>query len=287
MSPDEFNHAHDDPPPRSLPHRFGRDDHVGHLSDRGPCSLGSALQRPKRRVLPGHVATTVVTSHSPHTVWGTGHADVIVIRASGHVVRAAGGADTVVAGDGNDDASGGSGDDVLEGNQGDDDIRGDAGNDTAEGDGGNDTMDGNAGDDNLQGDNGDVVVNGGGGSDTFDGGDGEDQVDGGDGSDDCSDEGSNSVCQGRPRRGRGHSNEGLSSPVPAGCRPTGSAPRVRNEVSDSRQGPSSARAFRFRSSPQRDKTNVPWSVGRAVLTHRGHPRPRRPASPIRAGSGMP
>ena len=37
----------------------------------------------------GHAVTMTVTSHSAHTVYGTGHRDVIRITAPGHVVKSA------------------------------------------------------------------------------------------------------------------------------------------------------------------------------------------------------
>lgn len=46
----------------------------------------------------GHSATTIVTSHSAHTVRGTSHRDVILIRDTGHVVIAKGGDDLVWVG---------------------------------------------------------------------------------------------------------------------------------------------------------------------------------------------
>jgi Ca2+-binding RTX toxin-like protein len=150
----------------------------------------------------GHSVTMTVTSHSPHTVHGTRHRDVIAVKAAHHVIDAGagsdiicgssghdvingqGGDDTVLAEGGDDTVNGGSGDDHLNGGRGDDHLNGDAGDDDENGNGDNDHVDGDGGNDHLDGDNGDDHINGGGGDDSVEGGRGDDDDNGGAGSDD-------------------------------------------------------------------------------------------------------
>ncbi|MFD1798058.1 Hint domain-containing protein [Paracoccus aurantiacus] len=120
---------------------------------------------------------------------------------------AAGGADSINAGDGDDVAYGETGNDTMDMGTGADRAFGGIGDDSMQGGDGNDTMQGGAGNDTLYGDNGttaatsddalsggdgnDVIyggvgqdaVSGGAGNDTLDGGAGNDTVSGGGGSD--------------------------------------------------------------------------------------------------------
>src|SRR4051794_21953231 len=113
----------------------------------GPLSLFAyhplhALASPGGATCDGMAATKVVTSHSPHSVNGTSHRDVIVMRASGHVVHARGGNDIICGSSGHDTIFGGHGQDTILGEDGNDDINGGAGNDDEQGNGGDDTLDG-------------------------------------------------------------------------------------------------------------------------------------------------
>src|SRR3954451_14586447 len=72
----------------------------------------------------GLAATKVVTAHSPHTVYGTQHRDVIVIKNAGHVVYARRGSDVICGSPGHDVIRAGAGNDVVRGRGGNDTISG-------------------------------------------------------------------------------------------------------------------------------------------------------------------
>src|SRR6478735_8974516 len=149
----------------------------------------------------GQAATMVVTAGSAHSVRGTDHRDVIVIRDAGHVVRAHGGNDLVCGSGGHDTVFGGHGRDRILGFAGrdnlvggDDDEQGDDGDDVLAGNSGDDDLVGGSGDDELEGDQGDDDCDEGGvttaaqqqcdDQDDDDQGENDDSVDSGDGSDD-------------------------------------------------------------------------------------------------------
>src|SRR5947209_9762277 len=117
----------------------------------------------------GHAVTMTVTSHSPHTVHGTSHRDVIVIKSAGHVVDAGGGNDIICGSGGHDVINGGGGNDV---------VFAAGGNDVVNGGAGSDDLNGGSGNDHLNGGGGNDVENGGGGDDTITGGTGDDAENG-------------------------------------------------------------------------------------------------------------
>ena len=122
----------------------------------------------------GQVATVVVTAHSPHVVYGTGHHDVIAIHDSGHVVRARAGSDLVCGSAGQDVVYGGAGADHLYGNHGADHMYGGHGDDTIRGRDGDDHLYGGPGADHMYGGPGDDYLRGGAGVDYCYGGTGHD-----------------------------------------------------------------------------------------------------------------
>ncbi|MBV9291718.1 MAG: hypothetical protein JO222_04645, partial [Frankiales bacterium] len=82
-------------------------------------------------------ATMVVTSHSPHTVHGSSHRDVIAVLAAGHVVKAGKGNDVICGSNGHDALFGQAGRDTIFGEGGNDDLVGGSGSDDLNGNGGN------------------------------------------------------------------------------------------------------------------------------------------------------
>src|SRR5205823_6702650 len=81
----------------------------------------------------GHAVTMTVGAHSPHTVDGTGHRDVIRITAPGHVVHGEGGSDIICGSSGADTIFGDSGNDIIFAGGGNDTVSGGDGNDVEHG----------------------------------------------------------------------------------------------------------------------------------------------------------
>ncbi len=153
-----------------------------------PAAAGAATTTRCAGVRP----TLLVGVHSPHSVRGTNHRDVILIKVAGHIVDAGGGNDLVCGSTGRDIILGGAGDDRVLAGGGNDDVRGGTGNDRVRGgagadrelgDAGADDLAGEAGDDRISGGTGNDVLSGGAGTDDLAGGAGEDRLSGGTGTD--------------------------------------------------------------------------------------------------------
>jgi len=105
------------------------------------------------------------------------------VTDDGNVIDAAGGNDTIYAGEGSDTLEAGEGDDFLVAGGGDDVVDMGAGADVASGGMGDDSLSGAAGSDTLQGESGSDTVLGGAGNDWISASDGFDVVSGGAGDD--------------------------------------------------------------------------------------------------------
>ncbi|MCH2067492.1 Hint domain-containing protein [Shimia sp.] len=105
------------------------------------------------------------------------------VTDDGNVIDAAGGNDTIYAGEGSDTLEAGEGDDFLVAGGGDDVVDMGAGADVASGGMGDDSLSGAAGNDTLQGESGSDTVLGGAGNDWISASDGFDVVSGGAGDD--------------------------------------------------------------------------------------------------------
>lgn len=127
---------------------------------------------------------SVINAGAGHdTVQGGVYSDYLVGGDGNDVVQGQAGQDVVVGGQGNDQLWGGDGNDQVFGGAGEDLVIGDAGNDLLHGGDANDTLYGGAGEDTMHGGSSGDGLDGGDGNDVLWGEDGHDALSGGNGHD--------------------------------------------------------------------------------------------------------